>query len=97
MAIIHQVYSHILINPLLNTECKVFLREEFFLAFFAGSKFVFGAGEGHLTRVLLILQQLLERVQLILAGPERLNKALINNNVAYVYGSIQVLYSITVS
>lgn len=53
---------------------------------------MFGTGEGHLARVLLILQQLLERVQLILAGPETLTKALINNNVAYVYGSILVLY-----
>lgn len=53
---------------------------------------MFGAGEGHLTRVLLILEQLLERVQLILAGPEKVNKAVINNNVAYVYRSILVWY-----
>lgn len=94
MAIIQQVSHSLTHKPFIRKKCVklVFLREEFFLAFFAGGIFVFRAGEGHLTRVLLILQQLLERVQLILAGPEKLNKALINNNVAYVYGSILVLY-----
>lgn len=43
-----------------------YLRDELLLALLAGQVFVvFGAGHGHLGRVVLLVQQLLEGIQLV--------------------------------